>query len=92
MNLHTINSIFTSGFSINYQPVQLPDIPARQTVTLLAASGSTGPIYIGSSGLTWQTGFPLYTTAGFSTPCDNTNLIFAVMESGYLGDLRIFVG
>lgn len=91
MNLHTVNSIFTSGISVNYQPVQLPDFPARQTVTLIAASGSTGPIYIGSSGLTWKTGFPLYVTAGFSTPCDTTGLLFAVCESGYTGDLRYFV-
>lgn len=92
MNINVIRFPFASGISVGYQPVQLPNYSSINSVTLMNASGSTGPVYIGTSNVTWQTGFPLYVERGFTTPVENPNLLYAVCESGYTSDLRIFAG
>lgn len=88
MNLNVTNIFFASGISVNYQPVQLPDIKIRNNLTLVCHSGSQNTIYIGGSGLNWTCAMPIYVNAGLVVATDNAKNVWAVMESGYTGNLR----
>lgn len=90
MNLNVVNRIHCSGLDLGYPylPVQLPNIPLINNLTILANSGSTGPIYIGGSGMTVNNSFQLNVNAGISLAVDNANLIFCVTQSGYTGKLN----
>ena len=88
MNLNNQRYIYASSVAVNYIPVQLPTLNLNRNVTVLAASGSTGPIYIGPSGTNWLTGFQLGVSTGITLEIDNLNYVWAVCQSGYYGDLR----
>ena len=88
MNINTVNNLFGSGIAVTYQPVQLPNISVLNNISLVCHSGSTNSIYIGSSGVTDLIGWPLAVNAGISLAVDNANRVWAVMQSGYTGQLR----
>lgn len=93
MNINTTNGFFASGLILGYPyiPMQLPDILIRNNITLVNHSGSQNTIYIGGSGTSWRTGMPIFVNHGLTVPADNSNLIFAVTESGYNADLRFSI-
>ena len=88
MNLNNQRYIYASSVAINYIPVQLPTLALSRNVTVLAASGSLAPVYIGPSGMNWLTGFQLGVGTGITVEIDNLNYLWAVCQSGYTGDLR----
>lgn len=87
-NIHVENNFFGSGIAVGYEPVQLPNIPVLNNLILINHSGSQNTIYIGNSGLNWTCAAPLFVEAGVVVAVQNTNMVWAVMESGYSGNLR----
>lgn len=93
MNINNTNSYFASGISLGYPytPVQLPDIQARNNITFVNHSGSQNTVYLGNSDVSCGIGMPIFVNHGLTITADNTNLIYAVVESGYNADLRFGV-
>lgn len=88
MNLLNQRYIYASSVPITSTVVQFPDVTLTRNVTILAASGSTGPVYIGPSGMNWLTGFQLAPGTGITLEIDNLNICWGVCEAGYTGDIR----
>lgn len=88
MNLNNQRYIYASSVPVSYTPIQFPTLELSRNVTILAASGSTGPVYIGPSGMNWGTGFQLAVGTGITLEIDNLNYVWGVCQSGYIGDIR----
>jgi hypothetical protein len=86
MNKNTTNTLGAGSASVGTSAAQVvtADTPIRREVTLLAASGNVGSIYIGDSTVDVSgaaEGFALKPDLGTSLNIDNLNKVYAISQT-----------
>ena len=91
MNINVVNRVYNGVVAAGNSPVQFPDIALLNSIVLMNHSGSTGPIYVGNSGVTPENGFQINVSAGVGLNVDNANRLFVVCDGSDTGEIR-YVG
>lgn len=92
MNINTVNRFYSGHISgINDTVQRLPNVEIINSYTVIAPSSNVGPIFLGPVGVSVQTGFPLYPSAGISFNTDNLNYLNIIGTSGSNNDL-MYIG
>jgi len=91
INYGTSNFIQHGQITVSGTPVQLPNVDVNRSALIICASGSTNTVYIGSSGVTAVSGWPLVVNAAVSLPVQNLNMTWVVTSPNFLADVRWLV-
>ncbi len=91
INYVTSNFIQNGQIFVSGTPVQLPNVDVQRSALIICASGSTNTVYIGSSGVTAASGWPLVVNAAVSLPIQNLNMTWLVTNTDFLADVRWLV-